>query len=116
MGIPLVHYSSLSKSGKLNSGRYCGLSSEILSCAYVVARINGLKVFHDNDTLGDSCGVSQSSVNQSPGVLDGHRPFVLLPRKEPPEFNLHIRLPEDSAEHADVITAPHFVRGGQDGC
>lgn len=78
MASPSAHYTSLSKSGKLNSGSYCSLPSEILSRAYVIACINGLKVFNGNDTLGDSCGVAQASVDQSPGVLNGHRPFVLF--------------------------------------
>lgn len=77
-GFPSADRTSLSKSGKLNSGSHCCLSSEILSCAYIISCINRLKVFNSDDTLGDSCGVAQSSVDQSPGVLNGHRPFVLF--------------------------------------
>lgn len=77
-GFPSVDHTSLSKSGKLNSGSHCCLSSEILSRAYIISCINRLKVFNSDDTLGDSCGVPQSSVDQSPGVLNGHGPFILF--------------------------------------
>lgn len=77
-GFPSVDRTSLSKSGKLNSGSHCRLSSEILSRAYIISGINRLKVFNSDDTLGDSCGVPQSSVDQSPGILNGHGPFVLF--------------------------------------
>lgn len=103
MGVPLVHH-SLSKSRELNSGSYCGLSAEILSCAYVIARINGLKVFNGNDTLRDSCGVSQSSVNQSPGVLNGHRPFVLFKHGTQTETRLIAASPRVSSHPPDTFS------------
>lgn len=77
-GFPSVDHTSLSKSGKLNRGSHCGLSSEVLSRAYIISRVNRLKVFNGDDTLGDSRGVPQAPVDQSPGVLNGHRPFVLF--------------------------------------
>lgn len=77
-GFPSVDHTSLSKSGKLNRGSHCGLSSEVLSRAYIISRVNCLKVFNGDDTLGDSRGVPQAPVDQSPGVLNGHRPFVLF--------------------------------------
>uniref|UniRef100_A0A8D2LXB7 Uncharacterized protein n=1 Tax=Varanus komodoensis TaxID=61221 RepID=A0A8D2LXB7_VARKO len=62
----------------LNIGSYRGLSPKVLSYANVVSSIKGLKIFNSDNTLRDSCGMTNSSVDQPPRVLDNHRPFVLI--------------------------------------
>uniref|UniRef100_A0A8C0QSS9 Uncharacterized protein n=1 Tax=Canis lupus dingo TaxID=286419 RepID=A0A8C0QSS9_CANLU len=78
MNFPSIHYTSFSKSGKLNSGGNCSLPLEILSSANIISYISGLQIFDCHDALGDSCGVPQASMDQPPSVLNCHRPFILL--------------------------------------
>uniref|UniRef100_A0A7M4EWC4 Uncharacterized protein n=1 Tax=Crocodylus porosus TaxID=8502 RepID=A0A7M4EWC4_CROPO len=70
LSVPSVSRNS-AKSSQFNTGSYSGLSS-----------ITGFKIFNDNNTPGNSCGMSDSSVDQPPRILDSHGPFGLF-KKHP---------------------------------
>lgn len=106
VGCPSVHGTSFSKSGERHGGGYCGLSLGVLGRADVIARVDGLQVLHRQDALRDPGGVAQAPVDQPPGILDGHRPFVLL--------NDTHRDEEGTTHYAQVRVTQHRAELRQD--
>uniref|UniRef100_A0A4X2K5Y4 Uncharacterized protein n=1 Tax=Vombatus ursinus TaxID=29139 RepID=A0A4X2K5Y4_VOMUR len=78
MGVPWGGWPPSLAQGKLHSGGYGGLPTQVLSCTHVVAGINGLKVLQREDAPGQPRGAPEAPADQSPHVLDRHGPFILF--------------------------------------